>query len=231
MGESRRKRKQKTFFFKFSRPRAVVSFAYKKRHRRAVLRYPPLTCFFASSLAPLVEKKECFGKVFQGQINQRKQKMMKIRRSLSLSVSLSLQFAFYPLQHHLRLVPPRDCADGKKEKSHQSPKNDRRRRRRRKSRQKKKLRSLSLISLQPFRPLAPALPLHALRRLVPRRVLQDSLEQLRAPERVGEREVALGRRFRLRRGVVVELPGPLAVHVELALDPVDRLEELVPPAD
>ena len=90
--------------------------------------------------------------------------------------------------------------------------------------------SLSPFSFQPLRPLAPTLPLHALRRLVPGRVLQDRLEQLRAPQRVGEREVALGRRLGLRRRLVVELPGPLAVHVELPLDPVDGLEELVPPA-
>ena len=91
------------------------------------------------------------------------------------------------------------------------------------------LSSLSLSSLQPLRPLAPALPLHALRRVVPRRVIQDRLEQLRAPQGVRQREVALGRRFRLQGRVVVELPGPLAVDVELALNPVDGLEELVPP--
>ena len=64
-------------------------------------------------------------------------------------------------------------------------------------------------------------------------MLQDRLEQLRAPQGIGQGQVPLGQSFRrrlgLQGGVVVELPRPLAVDVELALDPVDRLEELVPP--
>lgn len=58
-----------------------------------------------------------------------------------------------------------------------------------------------------------------------RRVLHDCLEQLCAAQRISKRHVALGRLV-----AVVELCWPLAVHVVLALHPVNGLEELGPAA-
>mmetsp|Transcript_5271 Transcript_5271/g.23521 ORF Transcript_5271/g.23521 Transcript_5271/m.23521 type:complete len:411 (+) Transcript_5271:727-1959(+) len=56
-----------------------------------------------------------------------------------------------------------------------------------------------------------------------RGVLQQCVEELSTPERVGEGHVTL-----LRLLLPDELLGPLAVRVVLALDPVDLLEELRP---
>jgi hypothetical protein len=229
-GIEKKERKKKNFFFVFSRT------ARQARHSCCLQEGPSLSPSLSLSRArellevprKLKKKNEC-GKFWKKwKRNERIKKMKKLKKQKPLSQSLlSLQFTASP---HLSAAPAPSKEEGRSIKIHAKEEEGETPERKKEEKTPLFLSfSLSLSSLQPLGPLAPALPLDALRRLVPRRVLQDRLEQLRASKRVGERQVPLGSGFRLQGGSVVELSGPLAVDVELALDPVDRLEELVPP--